>query len=82
MLDVSYTDKLAHANQSLIRTNRKATKNWKSIQNRGKKSLSYKCNRKKFRTYAYQKKEILNIAGQWWHTPLIPALRRQRQADF
>jgi hypothetical protein len=21
-------------------------------------------------------------AGQWWHTPLIPALRRQRQVDF
>jgi hypothetical protein len=20
--------------------------------------------------------------GQWWRTPLIPALRRQRQADF
>jgi hypothetical protein len=22
------------------------------------------------------------IAGQWCHTPLIPALGRQRQADF
>lgn len=22
------------------------------------------------------------IAGQWWWTPLIPALRRQRQVDF
>jgi hypothetical protein len=24
----------------------------------------------------------IDMAGQWWHTPLIPALRRQRQADF
>jgi hypothetical protein len=23
-----------------------------------------------------------NSAGQWWRTPLIPALGRQRQADF
>jgi hypothetical protein len=22
------------------------------------------------------------LAGQWWGTPLIPALGRQRQADF
>ena len=23
-----------------------------------------------------------SLAEQWWHTPLIPALRRQKQADF
>jgi hypothetical protein len=22
------------------------------------------------------------LARQWWHTPLIPALGRQRQVDF
>jgi hypothetical protein len=26
--------------------------------------------------------EELGLAGQWWCTPLIPALGRQRQADF
>jgi hypothetical protein len=25
---------------------------------------------------------LIKIAGQWWRTPLIPALGRQRQADF
>jgi hypothetical protein len=26
--------------------------------------------------------KIRVLARQWWHTPLIPALGRQRQADF
>ena len=26
--------------------------------------------------------KIINISRVWWHTPLIPALGRQRQADF
>jgi hypothetical protein len=33
---------------------------------------------------ATQRKPVLKkqTAGQWWCTPLIPALGRQRQADF
>jgi hypothetical protein len=27
-------------------------------------------------------KQTIKKAGQWWCMPLIPALRRQRQADF
>lgn len=26
--------------------------------------------------------EMLKLSRTWWHTPLIPALRRQRQVDF
>jgi hypothetical protein len=29
-----------------------------------------------------QKVKLKNKAGQWWRTPLIPALGRQRQVDF
>ena len=28
------------------------------------------------------KKEKEKKSGQWWHTPLIPALRKQRQVDL
>jgi hypothetical protein len=31
-------------------------------------------------SHLYYKKLIL--AGQWWHTPLIPALGEQKQENF
>jgi hypothetical protein len=43
---------------------------------------AFKCFRKsEAHTWRYK---ILKIkgAGQWWRTPLIPALGRQRQVDF
>jgi hypothetical protein len=30
----------------------------------------------------YSDFKILALSQAWWHTPLIPALGRQRQADF
>jgi hypothetical protein len=40
-------------------------------------------------TYVYTKHthtqklaQIINLSRVWWRTPLVPALRRQRQADF
>jgi hypothetical protein len=38
-----------------------------------------------FKNFAHQKIYIIKEAGEswvWWSTPLIPALGRQRQADF
>jgi hypothetical protein len=29
-----------------------------------------------------EKKKKMRCAGQWWRTPLIPTLGRQRQTDF
>ena len=34
------------------------------------------------RTYVSNGSEKTKWAGQWGHTPLIPALRKQRQADL
>jgi hypothetical protein len=40
--------------------------------------------REKIRTQSQSKSKSkpMSRAWQWWHMPLIPALGRQRQADF
>jgi hypothetical protein len=38
-----------------------------------------KCSRK---TEKWDKIRRYNTSRAWWHTPLIPALGRQRQTDF
>jgi hypothetical protein len=35
---------------------------------------------KEIKDLQIRKEEV--VAGQWWHTPLIIALARQRHADF
>jgi hypothetical protein len=45
------------------------------IEKLGNKTMKEKCQEK-------GGKRSRLIAGWWWHTPLIPALGRQRQADF
>jgi hypothetical protein len=35
-----------------------------------------------FFSFVFRPKDLLYVAGQWWCMPLIPALGRQRQADF
>jgi hypothetical protein len=37
---------------------------------------------KKKRKEKKRKEKKRKEKGQWWHTPLIPALGRQRQVDF
>jgi hypothetical protein len=40
---------------------------------------AWEANLCEFKASLYQKKKK---SQAWWHKPLIPALRRQRQADF
>jgi hypothetical protein len=44
--------------------------------------LSFKPARTAWETVLANIIKITKVAGQWWRTPLVPALRRQRQADF
>jgi hypothetical protein len=40
------------------------------------------CVEKQNKTKQKRKRKKKTSAMQWWHTPLIPALGRQRQVDF
>jgi hypothetical protein len=35
-----------------------------------------------YKSSEFYTKAVTLIGKEWWHMPLIPALRRQRQADF
>ena len=55
-------------------------------RDRGRETERQRGNRWTEEDHASEFKESLykrlSAAGQWWHTPLIPALGRQRQVDF
>jgi hypothetical protein len=57
-------------------------KSRKRKKERRKETKERKKERKKERRKERKEGRKEGRAGQWWHKPLIPALGRQRQADF